>query len=166
MHHRMFALQAQSVLLCLCLHFCTSLNGPSSPRCFAEIRWCGCWNWIPRIASLSSNLFCASRQSISISGERDREGQEKRQSRVEGNCWVERRCHTFYPGGGGKSLNATAERDNELYRAEKKSLKILLSSTQAGPCRKVKQEQEEISRNHVPRLFLGSVYVRSCGEVF
>ena len=47
------------------------------------------------------------------------------------------------------------------YRAEKKSLQILLSSTQAGPGRKVKQEQEEISRNHVPRLFLGSVCVCS-----
>ena len=44
-----------------------------------------------------------------------------------------------------------------VYRAEKNSLKILLSSAQAGPGRKVKQEQEEISRNHVPRLFLGSV---------
>ena len=44
-----------------------------------------------------------------------------------------------------------------IYRAEKKSLQILLSRTQAGPGRKVKQEQEEISRNHVPRLFLGSV---------
>ena len=43
------------------------------------------------------------------------------------------------------------------YRAEKKYLQILLSSTQAGPGRKVKQEQEEISRNHVPRLLLGSV---------
>ena len=37
-----------------------------------------------------------------------------------------------------------------MYRAEKKSLQILLSSTQAGPGRKVKQEQEEISRNHLP----------------
>ena len=43
------------------------------------------------------------------------------------------------------------------YRAEKKYLQILLSCTQAGPGRKVKQELEEISRNHVPRLFLGSV---------
>ena len=40
----------------------------------------------------------------------------------------------------------------EIYRAEKKSLQILLSSTQAGPGRKVKQGQEEISSNHVPRL--------------
>ena len=47
------------------------------------------------------------------------------------------------------------------YRAEKKSLQILLSSTQAGPGRKVKQEQEGISRNHVPRLFLGSVVSQS-----
>ena len=39
------------------------------------------------------------------------------------------------------------------------SMQILLSSTQAGPGRKVKQEQEEISRNHVPRLFLGSVQI-------
>ena len=46
------------------------------------------------------------------------------------------------------------------YRAEKKSLHILLSSTQAGSGRKVKQEQEEISRNHVPRLFLGSVELK------
>ena len=47
-----------------------------------------------------------------------------------------------------------------MYRAEKKSLQILLSRTQAGPGRKVKQEQEEISRNHVPRFFLSSVYDR------
>ena len=47
-----------------------------------------------------------------------------------------------------------------MYIDEKKSLQILLSSTQAGPGRKVKQEQEEISRNHVPRLFLGSVVYR------
>ena len=40
-------------------------------------------------------------------------------------------------------------------------MQILLSSTQAGPGRKVKQEQEEISRNHVPRLFLGSVLASS-----
>ena len=43
------------------------------------------------------------------------------------------------------------------YRAEKKSWQILLSRTQAGPGRKVKQEQEEISRNLVPRLLLSSV---------
>ena len=45
-----------------------------------------------------------------------------------------------------------------FYRAEKKSWQILLSRTQTEPGRKVKQEQEEISRNHVPRLFLGSVH--------
>ena len=42
-----------------------------------------------------------------------------------------------------------------------KSLYVLLSRTQAGPGRTVKQEQEEISRNHVPRLFLGSVRTTS-----
>ena len=45
------------------------------------------------------------------------------------------------------------------YRAEKKSLQILLSSTQAGPGGKVKEEQEDISHNHVPGLFLSSVEV-------
>ena len=33
----------------------------------------------------------------------------------------------------------------------------MLRRTQAGPGRTVKQEQEEISRNHEPRLFLSSV---------
>ena len=45
-------------------------------------------------------------------------------------------------------------------RAEKKSLQILLSNIQAGPGRKIKQEQEEISRNHVPSLFAVSVKSR------
>ena len=53
------------------------------------------------------------------------------------------------------------ERKLGRYRAEKKSLQILLSRTQAGPGRKVKQQQEESSRNHVPRLFLGSVQPRT-----
>ena len=39
------------------------------------------------------------------------------------------------------------------YRGGNKGLYILLSRTQAGPGRTVKQEQEEISRNHVPRLY-------------
>ena len=36
-----------------------------------------------------------------------------------------------------------------LYRDRLKRVQILLSNSQAGPGRKVKQEQEEISRNHV-----------------
>ena len=36
-----------------------------------------------------------------------------------------------------------------VYRGPGKSMRILLSNSQAGPGRKVKQEQEEISRNHV-----------------
>ena len=35
------------------------------------------------------------------------------------------------------------------YRDRLKGVHILLSNSQAGPGRKVKQEQEEISRNHV-----------------
>ena len=40
---------------------------------------------------------------------------------------------------------------------------LLLSRTQAGPGRAVKQEQEEISHNHVPSLFAISVHVMSHG---
>ena len=45
-----------------------------------------------------------------------------------------------------------------IYRDEIYSLQILLSRTQAGPGRTVKQEQEEISPNHVQRLNLISVH--------
>ena len=45
-----------------------------------------------------------------------------------------------------------------LYRDEIYSLQILLSRTQAGPGRTVKQEREEISPNHVRRIDLISVY--------
>ena len=44
-----------------------------------------------------------------------------------------------------------------IYRDEIYSLQILLSRTQAGQGRTVKQEQEEISPNHVQRLNLISV---------
>ena len=37
----------------------------------------------------------------------------------------------------------------DIYRDRLKSMQILLSRTQAGPGRAVKQEQEEISRYHV-----------------
>ena len=43
------------------------------------------------------------------------------------------------------------------YRDETESLQILFSRTQAGPGRTVKQEQEEISPNHVQRIYLISV---------
>ena len=44
------------------------------------------------------------------------------------------------------------------YRDEIYSLQIVLSRTKAGPGRTVKQEQEEISPNHVQRLNLISVH--------
>ena len=40
-------------------------------------------------------------------------------------------------------------------------MQILLSYSQAGPGRTVKQEQEEISRNHVQAFIPGSVHVPS-----
>ena len=39
----------------------------------------------------------------------------------------------------------------------RKSMYFLLCRTQAGPGRTVKQGQEEISRNHVPRLYSGGL---------
>ena len=43
------------------------------------------------------------------------------------------------------------------YRARNKGMHILLSNSQAGPGRTVKQEQEEISRNHVQTFISPSV---------
>ena len=43
------------------------------------------------------------------------------------------------------------------YRGANKGLYVLLSRTQAGPGRTVKQEQEEISRSHVPTFIYLSV---------
>ena len=45
-----------------------------------------------------------------------------------------------------------------MYRSELKGLFVLLSRTQAGPGRAVKQEQEENSRNHIQAFSLISVY--------
>ena len=45
-----------------------------------------------------------------------------------------------------------------IYRAWNKGMHILLSNSHAGSGRTVKQEQEEISRNHVLQAFIpGSV---------
>ena len=45
-----------------------------------------------------------------------------------------------------------------FYRGTNKGLHVLLSRTQAGPGRTVKQEQEEISRNHVQTFICLSVH--------
>ena len=45
------------------------------------------------------------------------------------------------------------------YRARNKGKHILLSNSQVGPGRTVKQEQEEISRNHVQTFIPGSVHI-------
>ena len=44
-----------------------------------------------------------------------------------------------------------------MYRDRLIGVQILLSNSQAGTGRKVKQEQEEISRNHVQAFIPGSV---------
>ena len=46
-----------------------------------------------------------------------------------------------------------------MYRGGNKGLHVLLSMTQAGPGRTVKQKQEEISRNHVQTFIFPSVCV-------
>ena len=46
-----------------------------------------------------------------------------------------------------------------VYTGENKGSFVLISRTQAGPCRTVQQEQEEISRNHVQTLIFPSVLV-------
>ena len=51
-----------------------------------------------------------------------------------------------------KFLESTSKYREEIY-----SLQILLRRTQAGPGRTGKQEQEEISPNHVQRINLPSV---------
>ena len=51
----------------------------------------------------------------------------------------------------------TALAATTVYRGGNKGLFFLLSRTQAGSDRTVKEEQEEISRNHVQTFIPGSV---------
>ena len=46
---------------------------------------------------------------------------------------------------------------HNMYRKGNRGLFVLLSRTQAGPGRTVKQEQEEISRNHVQTFIFPSL---------
>ena len=52
-----------------------------------------------------------------------------------------------------------------LYRGVNKGLYVLLSSTQEEPGRTVKQEQEEISRNHVQTFICLSVLVQNVESI-
>ena len=63
--------------------------------------------------------------------------------------------------GGFFTVHA-ARLKSHMYRDEIYSLQILLSRTQAGPGRTVKQEEEEVSPNHIRRLNLISVPVIAC----
>ena len=64
-----------------------------------------------------------------------------------------------------KTRNGTINGQNTLYRGEKKGLQYLLSYIQAGPGRKVKQGQEEISRNQTPTIFLVSVCLHDLSKL-
>ena len=46
-----------------------------------------------------------------------------------------------------------------VYRGANKGVHVMLSRTQAGPGRTVKQEQEEISRNHVQTFICLSIWL-------
>ena len=50
------------------------------------------------------------------------------------------------------------------YMVRKLGMQILLSNSQAGPGRKVKQEQEEISRNHVQASVCTIRFCHSCAS--
>ena len=50
-----------------------------------------------------------------------------------------------------------------IYKGELQGLYVLLSRTQAGPGRAIKQQQEENSRNHV-KAFSESLYICQIGE--
>ena len=69
--------------------------------------------------------------------------------------------HLAEASEGHEAEGALATTDDQVslppYRDEIYSLQILLSRPQAGPGRTVKQEQEEISPNHVQTLNLISV---------
>ena len=56
---------------------------------------------------------------------------------------------------GGENLGTTKRAP--VYRGVNKGLYVLLSRTQAGPGRTVKQEQEELSRNHIQTFICLSV---------
>ena len=66
------------------------------------------------------------------------------------------------PGAGsqgqhGARVHYSRATQSRLYRGGNKGLFVLLSRTQAGPGRTVKQEQKEISRNHVQTFICLSV---------
>ena len=67
-------------------------------------------------------------------------------------------CEKCLPGPAWLLLSKTGPPFGlSLYRGANKGLFVLLSRTQAGPGRTVKQEQEEISRNHVQTFICLSI---------
>ena len=64
----------------------------------------------------------------------------------------------------GKIIGDSSRGRAHMYRDGNKGMQILLSYSQAWPGRKVKQEQEEISRNHVQAFIPGSVHAVRRGD--
>ena len=63
--------------------------------------------------------------------------------------WRMKKCRPSSFSGHREVEKSGLEPDMDLYRDQLKGVQILLSNSQARKDRKVKQEQEEISRNHV-----------------
>ena len=106
-------------------------------------------------------------ENIDMAGQRNDRG-ARAQGREEGKTVPEchlggqSASHTSYQYQGqlftlqrhvGRSVGAPGFR---TLRGEKKCMQILLSNSQAGPGRKAKQGQEEISCNYGPTFFLVS----------
>ena len=61
------------------------------------------------------------------------------------------------PNDHGHLMNTKSREKAHMYSGPRKSMHILLSNSQAGPGRTVKQEQVEISRNYVQTFSGGPV---------
>ena len=79
------------------------------------------------------------------------------------------RCDLLHPQTiykvGEKSCNSVTASPLEATGAANKVCKTQLSRTQAGPCIIAKEQQKQISPNHVQAVFAGSVLLAFNGEV-
>ena len=111
--------------------------------------------WVCIVRCTSTGLLTRRHQPQSVSRVPKRRSSGRRSQERTPPIRVLFRCAT-----GGRVRQKVFNRVVfQSYRARNKGMQILLSNSQAGPCRTVKQEQEEISRNHVHAFIPGSVYV-------
>ena len=97
---------------------------------------------------------------------REREREERRQKKKQMMCRRRRRTESRLSPRQTTTTTKPCcravlvfgdQKGRSIYSARNKGMQILLSNSQAGPGRRVKQEQEEISRNHVQAFIPGSV---------